>query len=60
MENLTDYVPEDDSYWKGNPTVADTRLDLMKCNVSEGHDWKARLYQQVTESVLACSMIQLL
>ena len=19
MENLTDYVPEDDSYWKGNP-----------------------------------------
>ncbi|KAF2590035.1 hypothetical protein F2Q70_00040517 [Brassica cretica] len=34
------------AYWKGNPTVADTRLDLMKCNVSEGHDWKARLYQQ--------------
>ncbi|KAF8081579.1 hypothetical protein N665_0879s0034 [Sinapis alba] len=34
------------AYWKGNPTVADTRLDLMKCNVSEEYDWKARLYQQ--------------
>lgn len=52
------------AYWKGNPTVADTRLDLMKCNVSEGHDWKARLYQQVSESMpishWSCSMIQLL
>ncbi|CAN8254864.1 unnamed protein product [Cochlearia groenlandica] len=34
------------AYWKGNPTVAETRLDLMKCNVSEEYDWKARLYQQ--------------
>lgn len=40
------------AYWKGNPTVADTRLDLMKCNLSEGgYDWKARLYQQVIESM---------
>jgi hypothetical protein len=34
------------AYWKGNPTVAETRLDLMKCNLSEVYDWKARLYKQ--------------
>ncbi|EOA23765.1 hypothetical protein CARUB_v10016976mg [Capsella rubella] len=34
------------AYWKGNPTVAETRLDLMKCNLSEEYDWKARLYKQ--------------
>ncbi|XP_010503544.1 PREDICTED: protein O-glucosyltransferase 1-like isoform X2 [Camelina sativa] len=34
------------AYWKGNPTVAETRLDLMKCNLSEQYDWKARLYKQ--------------
>ncbi|XP_010550766.1 PREDICTED: O-glucosyltransferase rumi homolog isoform X1 [Tarenaya hassleriana] len=34
------------AYWKGNPTVAETRQDLMKCNVSEEHDWNARLYSQ--------------
>jgi protein glucosyltransferase len=35
------------AYWKGNPTVAETRQDLMKCNVSEKEDWNARLYAQV-------------
>jgi hypothetical protein len=34
------------AYWKGNPTVAVTREDLLKCNVSENMDWKARLYAQ--------------
>lgn len=35
------------AYWKGNPEVADTRKDLLKCNVSEEQDWNARLYAQV-------------
>ncbi|KAJ8771440.1 hypothetical protein K2173_026617 [Erythroxylum novogranatense] len=34
------------AYWKGNPDVAETRLDLMKCNVSETQDWNARVYRQ--------------
>ncbi|XP_042506220.1 O-glucosyltransferase rumi homolog isoform X2 [Macadamia integrifolia] len=34
------------AYWKGNPFVAPTRKDLMKCNVSEKDDWNARLYTQ--------------
>ncbi|WCJ36648.1 hypothetical protein M5689_017836 [Euphorbia peplus] len=34
------------AYWKGNPDVADSRLDLIKCNVSEEQDWNARLYRQ--------------
>jgi hypothetical protein len=34
------------AYWKGNPMVAETRQDLMKCNVSEEHEWNARLYAQ--------------
>ncbi|XP_038973762.1 O-glucosyltransferase rumi homolog [Phoenix dactylifera] len=32
------------AYWKGNPAVAATRKDLLKCNVSEAHDWNARIY----------------
>lgn len=35
------------AYWKGNPVVAETRQDLLKCNVSEKQDWNARLYAQV-------------
>ena len=35
------------AYWKGNPYVAATRKDLMRCNVSEQQDWNARLYSQV-------------
>ncbi|KAK9291477.1 hypothetical protein L1049_019425 [Liquidambar formosana] len=34
------------AYWKGNPLVAATRLDLLKCNVSEKQDWNARVYGQ--------------
>ncbi|KAJ8506280.1 hypothetical protein OPV22_007166 [Ensete ventricosum] len=34
------------AYWKGNPAVATTRQDLLRCNVSESHDWNARLYAQ--------------
>ncbi|XP_051121593.1 uncharacterized protein LOC127244999 [Andrographis paniculata] len=34
------------AYWKGNPTVAETRMDLLKCNVSDKHDWNARVYAQ--------------
>ncbi|KAK7315039.1 hypothetical protein VNO77_33571 [Canavalia gladiata] len=34
------------AYWKGNPAVAETREDLMKCNVSDKQDWNARLYAQ--------------
>ncbi|XP_065006723.1 uncharacterized protein LOC135637831 [Musa acuminata AAA Group] len=34
------------AYWKGNPAVATTRQDLLRCNVSEAHDWNARLYAQ--------------
>ncbi|KAM2975870.1 hypothetical protein FF1_001982 [Malus domestica] len=34
------------AYWKGNPFVAETRKDLLKCNVSEQTDWNARVYAQ--------------
>ncbi|MQL96490.1 hypothetical protein Taro_029150 [Colocasia esculenta] len=34
------------AYWKGNPWVASWRQDLLKCNVSSGQDWNARLYVQ--------------
>ncbi|XP_031740971.1 O-glucosyltransferase rumi homolog isoform X2 [Cucumis sativus] len=34
------------AYWKGNPYVADTRQDLLKCNLSLQNDWNARLYIQ--------------
>ncbi|KAH1080917.1 hypothetical protein J1N35_020678 [Gossypium stocksii] len=33
------------AYWKGNPTSPD-RVDLLNCNVSDKHDWNARLYVQ--------------
>ncbi|XP_022738457.1 O-glucosyltransferase rumi homolog isoform X2 [Durio zibethinus] len=34
------------AYWKGNPNVAETRQDLLKCNVSDKQDWGARVYAQ--------------
>ncbi|XP_061953501.1 uncharacterized protein LOC133675949 [Populus nigra] len=34
------------AYWKGNPSVAATRQDLMKCHASETQDWNARVYAQ--------------
>lgn len=35
------------AYWKGNPFVAETRKDLLTCNVSDTQDWNARLFIQV-------------
>jgi Glycosyl transferase family 90 len=35
------------AFWKGNPWVAKTRQDLMRCKPSNGHDWNARLFAQV-------------
>ncbi|XP_007038692.2 PREDICTED: O-glucosyltransferase rumi homolog [Theobroma cacao] len=37
---------EPHAYWKGNPNVATTRQDLLKCNVSDKQDWGARVYAQ--------------
>ncbi|XP_031484536.1 uncharacterized protein LOC116253710 [Nymphaea colorata] len=37
---------ERSAYWRGNPYVSGTREDLLKCNLSESHDWNARLYIQ--------------
>ncbi|KAJ8749045.1 hypothetical protein K2173_013489 [Erythroxylum novogranatense] len=34
------------AYWRGNPRVARTRRDLLRCNASESHDWNTRLYIQ--------------
>lgn len=35
------------AYWKGNPFVAETRKDLLKCNVTDKEDWNARIFIQV-------------
>ncbi|KAK4403594.1 O-glucosyltransferase rumi [Sesamum angolense] len=40
----TDREPH--AYWKGNPTVAATRMDLLKCNVTDKQDWGARVFAQ--------------
>ncbi|KAL0452497.1 UNVERIFIED_CONTAM: O-glucosyltransferase rumi [Sesamum latifolium] len=37
---------EPHAYWKGNPTVAATRMDLLKCNVTDKQDWGARVFAQ--------------
>ncbi|XP_074319694.1 uncharacterized protein LOC141656634 [Silene latifolia] len=34
------------AYWKGNPFVAQSRLDLLKCNVSDKQDWGAHIFIQ--------------
>ncbi|XP_050384875.1 uncharacterized protein LOC126801538 [Argentina anserina] len=34
------------AYWKGNPHVAPTRRDLLKCNVTDQNDWNTLLYIQ--------------
>ncbi|KAK9994499.1 hypothetical protein SO802_024202 [Lithocarpus litseifolius] len=39
------------TYWKGNPSVALIRQELMKCNVSDNQDWNARVYAQVATSI---------
>jgi hypothetical protein len=35
------------AYWKGNPDVAATRQELVKCNVSSTQEYNARIYKQV-------------
>lgn len=42
------------AYWKGNPYVGRTRMDMLKCNVSEKQDRNARIYKQVMTH-LRCS-----
>lgn len=45
--NMTKWMDREPyAYWKGNPFVAETRQDLLKCNVSDQQDWNARLYIQ--------------
>ncbi|XAR70311.1 Protein xylosyltransferase [Bertholletia excelsa] len=34
------------AYWKGNPFVAETRQNLLTCNVTDNQDWNARLFIQ--------------
>lgn len=40
------------AYWRGNPYVSPRRGELMKCNLSEKHEWNARLYREVKISYL--------
>ncbi|GFP93007.1 o-glucosyltransferase rumi [Phtheirospermum japonicum] len=32
------------AYWKGNSKLGAARADMVKCNASEGQNWKARLF----------------
>ncbi|KAJ4773695.1 O-glucosyltransferase rumi-like protein (DUF821) [Rhynchospora pubera] len=41
------------AFWKGNTQVAKSRQDLMRCNLSNGHDWNARLFEQNWEKEIA-------
>lgn len=34
------------AYWKGNADVSGIRRQVLRCDVSRGKDWKARIYQQ--------------
>lgn len=34
------------AYWKGNVRVSMSRFNLLKCNLSDEHDWNARVYVQ--------------
>jgi len=45
MTKWKDRVPY--AYWKGNPNVAATRKNLLKCNATSKDDWNTRLYIQV-------------
>ncbi|PON90870.1 Lipopolysaccharide-modifying protein [Trema orientale] len=43
--NKTKWVNKDPyAFWKGNPTVAQTRRDLLRCNPTPTQDWNARLF----------------
>ncbi|KAF2315323.1 hypothetical protein GH714_038830 [Hevea brasiliensis] len=39
------------AYWKGNPDVTSNRGNLMSCDVSDKHDWNARLYRQASSLI---------
>ncbi|XVE77112.1 hypothetical protein DITRI_Ditri13aG0035900 [Diplodiscus trichospermus] len=34
------------AHWKGNPYVSADRVELLKCNLTDKHDWNVRLYRQ--------------
>nr|GME17153.1 O-glucosyltransferase rumi-like [Ipomoea batatas] len=34
------------AYWKGNPHVTPNRADLLKCNLTQQHNWNTLLYVQ--------------
>ena len=36
------------AYWKGNIKVSMVRYKLLECNLSREHDWKARVFMQVS------------
>jgi hypothetical protein len=51
---------EPHAFWKGNPDRYHIRHDLMKCNVSNGKEWNARLFNQVrirNRTNIRCSKI---
>lgn len=35
------------AFWRGNPHMGGNRFDLLKCNVTNEHEWNARIYTQV-------------
>jgi len=35
------------AFWKGNPYMSRTRMELMKCRISDKQDWNVHLYIQV-------------
>lgn len=35
------------AYWRGNNKTGLSRVELIKCNVSDEHDWKARIFAVV-------------
>ena len=41
------------AYWKGNPGVGLERNELLKCNLTDRHDWRALIYDLVTISSLS-------
>ncbi|OMP00447.1 Lipopolysaccharide-modifying protein [Corchorus olitorius] len=34
------------AYWRGNPSLSVGRKELLKCNLSNNHDWNVRIYRQ--------------
>lgn len=42
------------AYWKGNPHVTPNRADLLKCNLTQQHNWNTLLYVQVHLYIHTC------